>query len=197
MEHLLIVHEHSNEPTGLVLPRHEAIKQDVWCRSTNVFVLNSKGEVLCHQRSMEKDRYPGIWSTHLGGHVTHDETYESNALKELEEEAGIVKSTQEIIPWRTTKIGTSRLWARDFATIHDAELHELTPQKGEIDEFRWMKLEEIIHEVKQDPKNWFAGVSDLRVEYYCVRAALAAAHALGAIQMPKEIHAWHPIAAGV
>jgi isopentenyldiphosphate isomerase len=197
MEQLLIVHEHTNEPTGVVLPRHEAITKDVWCRSTNVFVMNGKGELLCHQRSMKKDRYPGVWSTHLGGHVTHEETYELNALKELEEEAGITKLPQEIIPWRTTKISRSRLWAKDFVTHHDADIQDLVPQEGEIEFFCWMGLEDIIHEAKQNPGQWFAGVNDLRVEYYCARSALVAAHALGAIQTPKEIHAWHPIAATI
>jgi isopentenyldiphosphate isomerase len=190
-EELEIVSEHNNTPTGVYLPRPTAIREQAWCRSTNVFVMNPKGEILCHQRSMKKERLPGVWSTHLGGHVGRGETYETNAVKELEEEAGIKAEPTEILPWRTTKIPTARLWVRDFVTVFDAPLDELVPQPGEVDQFTWKNFNEIMEHLNQEPSKWVAGVHDFKTEYYCMRAVLAAAQAAGLHRTSHDLHVWH------
>ncbi len=190
MEQLEIVHEHSGELVGTVLPRAEAIEQQAWCRSTNIYVMNSKGEILCHQRTLNKERMPGWWMTHLGGHVGVGETYESNAWKELHEEAGVWVQPHEIISWRTTKIPSARLWVREYVVLLDKELHEFKAQEGEVEQFAWKSPQEILKEV-ENGGNWKAGTHDFWVEYHCLRAALATAQAHGIMELPKETHVWH------
>ncbi len=190
MEELEIVHEHTGELIGKVLPRGEAIEQQAWCRSTNIFVLNPEGHVLCHQRTMNKERMPGYWMTHLGGHVGVGETYESNAWKELHEEAGIWVKPHELVSWRTTKIPSARLWARDFVVMVDQPHHEFTPQPGEVEQFAWKSPQEIMEAVRTGA-NFCAGVHDFRVEYHCLRAALATAQAHGVMDLPSKTHIWH------
>jgi isopentenyldiphosphate isomerase len=192
MEILEIVHEHSGEPTGAALPRKEAIEQKAWCRSTNVYVLNHAGEVLCHQRSLQKERLPGYWMTHLGGHVGQSETYETNAVKELEEEAGIIADPLHLISWRTTRKEESRLWMRDFVTLQDVALEDLVPQPGEVETFAWKTPQEIIKEAKHGGK-WKAGTHHFHTEYHCLRAVLSAAQAHGLIPAPAKTHIWHHI----
>jgi isopentenyldiphosphate isomerase len=192
-EELEIVSHDTNELTGIALPRHEAISQGAWCRSTNVFVINNKGEVLCHQRSLQKERFPGVWSTHLGGHVAKGENYETNAVKELEEEAGIISESKRLVCWRTTKIDTAHLWVREFVTLHDVPAESLKPQPGEVDQFAWKSIEEILEAKQREPHMWCAGTHDFRVEYHCLRAVLTAAHSAGAIEVPHGLQAWHPV----
>lgn len=196
MELLEIVSEQTGEPTGLCLPRHEAIAQLAWCRSTNVFVMNSRGETLCHQRSSNKERLPGVWFTHLGGHVGKGETYETNALKELEEEAGIKAEAKFLIPWRTVPVkGTSRvqntrLWMRDFVFLTDEPASAFVPQPGEVDRFAWKSFEEIIENEQKYPYLWYAGIGDFHTEYHCMRSALHTAHALGVLSLPRDLQRW-------
>lgn len=190
MEMLDIVHPETGESLGAPLPRAEAIAQQAWCRSTNVFVLGPDGRVLCHRRSALKERLPGAWSTHLGGHVSCDETYESNALKELKEESGIDAHPSAVLPWRTVRIDHARLWAREFVTVCDLPESALTPQPGEVDEFRWMTLDEVLSCAAAEPKGWCAGSVDFRTEYHCMRAVLGAAHALGVMAVPQGLLAW-------
>lgn len=194
MENLEIVCNKTGQPLGVVLPREAVIRSQAWCRSTNVFVLNSKGEVLVHQRSMQKERYPGVWSTHLGGHVGEGESYEINALKELEEEAGVTKQQNQLVPWRTTRLEKSRLWVREFVTLHDAPVHAFIAQPGEVDQFKWMSPEEILAASVIQPEMWIAGTHDFRTEYLCLRSALNAASALGAVEVPIAMQAWQPLA---
>jgi len=192
MEHLPIVCEHTNKELG-TLPRPEAIATRAWCRSTNVFVMNSSGELLCHQRSLKKERLPGGWSTHLGGHVGVGETYETNALKELEEEAGLTLSPEKLIQWRTTKHEQSRLWIREYVVLHDAPETNFIPQPGEVEAFKWLSLSEILQLEKEG--NWFAGTHDLKSEYQAMRSALVVAHNHGSCEVPEAMHSWQPLLA--
>lgn len=194
MEALAIVHPQTNVPMG-VLPRAEAIAQGAWCRSTNVFVMNSKGEILCHQRSLQKERMPGVWSTHLGGHVGVDESYDTNAQKELAEESGIHLPTEALITWRTTKLDKAHLWVREYVVLVDKEIHELVPQPGEVDQFAWMSPEAIVNAAQEKPEMWCAGTHNFMVEYHCLRAALAVASTHGAVNSTQDLHTWHPVGA--
>lgn len=191
MELLEVVSE-TNVPTGIRLPRAEAIAKRAWCRSTNVFVLNAKGELLCHQRSLEKERLPGAWVTHVGGHVGAGESYEENAQKELEEEAGVLIDRSRFIHWRTTKHERSHLWMRDYVTLIDAPLDTFKPQPGEVERFRWMPIDEILREVALDPTAWCPGIHDVRSEYECMRSALVVAHNFGACEVPEHLRSWCP-----
>lgn len=194
MEKLEIVREDSNKLTGVCLPRAEVLAKQAWCRSTNVFVLNSNGDILCHQRSLGKERMPGVWCTHLGGHVSEGETYETNAAKELEEEAGIIVPTHRILPWRTTKLPEPRLWVREFVTCVDMDIKELTAQPGEVEKFEWKTVESILYEEALNPSMWCAGTHDFFAEYQCLRAVLTAAGHMGVWDagMKDQFHTWHP-----
>lgn len=174
------------------MPRAQAIAAGAWCRSTNVFILNSRGEILCHQRSVGKERLPGVWSTHLGGHVAEGETYETNALKELHEEAGIAAQPDHLLPWRTTKIDGARLWVREFVTFLDRAASTLVPQPGEVESFEWLSLGQILKRADREPHKWCIGTHDFEVEYQCMRSALSVGHALGALTVPHGLGAWGP-----
>lgn len=192
MEHLEVVHPNTGKPTGEILLRGEAIAQEAWVRSTNVFVLNHKGEILCHQRSLAKERAPGVWTTHLGGHVGFGETYEINALKELSEEAGVNIPARRLIPWRTTRLDKPRLWTREFVAVYDVAVERLVPQAGEVERFAWMSIEDILSCVKKEPQLWMAGTHDIASEYACMLTAVGTAHHLGVHEVPDVLHTWTP-----
>ncbi|HYD91743.1 MAG TPA: NUDIX domain-containing protein [Flavobacterium sp.] len=193
-EKIEVVHEHSGELVGLSLPRHEVIENKHWCRSTNIFVLNRHGNILCHQRSAHKERYPNAWSTHLGGHLSHGETYEHNALKELEEEVGIKIDPAMLIPWRTTRINKSRLWVREFMTVFDGDINDLKLQTEEVQSVKWFTPLEILREYQHNPDLWLAGTHDFKTEYLCLRAVLTACLSAGVFAKDfHHLHAWHPL----
>lgn len=199
MEQIEIVHQTTGLPLGVFMNRMEVIEQKAWCRSTNVFVMNPKGEILCHQRSHGKERMPGVWVTHLGGHVAHDETPETNVAKELEEEANISVPTSNIIRWstmpveETTRVKNVRLWMHNFVALFDGDMSTVKPQSGEVEQLAWLSLEEILNEEKKAPELWNAGIHNFHMEYFHLRAALMGAHAAGTVQVPDELHVWRPV----
>lgn len=195
-EFLQVVDAETGEPTGEHLPRKEVLEKKLWCRTTNIFVLNSKGEILCHQRSLNKERYPGSWSTHFGGHITEGESFKISALKELEEETGLKVNSFQLIPWRTSKKSVSRIWVRDFITVYDGEISELKIQKSEIEQVKWFNAVDILSELdaeSEEANEWLAGTHDFNTDYQCMRAVLTATIDAGIFGGNfTHLKKWHP-----
>lgn len=190
-EFIEVIHEHDGEPTGEALSRAEVLSKHMWCRTTNVYILNRKGEILCHQRSLAKERFPGAWSTHFGGHLAQGENYESNALKEVEEELGV--SNLRLVPWRTTKHEEARIWVREFMTVLHEDISNLNFQKSEIEQLKWFNIEEILDETHNGTTKWMAGTHDIYTEYHCLRAVLTACLDLEVFDKSmRELQNWHP-----
>ncbi|MEM7564203.1 MAG: NUDIX domain-containing protein [Pseudomonadota bacterium] len=61
-------------------------------RAIHILLFNSKGEVFLQKRSMSKDENPGLWDSSAAGHVDSGESYLACAVREIEEELGIVPS---------------------------------------------------------------------------------------------------------
>lgn len=92
-ELVLVVDEDTNKPVGEAT-RKEMREQNLWHRSSFVFVQNQKGEFVVTVRSMAKEYYPGGLDLAAGGVMGPDETNELNAARELEEELGIVREVE-------------------------------------------------------------------------------------------------------
>jgi len=192
-ELLQIVDENTGDLVGKQVTRKELIENKYWCRTTNIFIMNSKGEILCHQRSLNKERYPGWWMTHFGGHVSGEETYDENAIKEVEEELGLNLNKEELLPWRKSKIEESHCWAMDYVAIYDEDISNLKLQESEIGQVKWFSPEEIFADLKKmeeaneavdiedsNPKrNWKAGIHGFEIDYNCIRAVLTSAMHMG------------------
>lgn len=197
-ELLQIVDPETGEPTGEMVPRSEALQRQLWCRSTNIYVLNSKGDILCHQRSVNKERFPGAWCTHFGGHVTEGESFKLNALKEVEEEVGLKVSPIELVPWRTSRKVPQRLWMRDFITVYDGPIEALTIQEAEIQQIKWFSAKDILNELDSESavsgtNQWLAGTHNFGSDYSCMRAVLTAILDMGLFRSSyHQLHKWEP-----
>jgi isopentenyldiphosphate isomerase len=178
-ELLKVVDPATGELTGEAFPRAEVFSRNLWVRTTNVYLINSKGEVLCHQRALDKDSHPGVWITHFGGHVAGEETYEEGAQKELHEEAGLDIPVEKLLPWRTSRKSSVRRWMRDFVTLYDGPAESLQFQKEEIEQVQWLSATEILERLDAEdidtPENWLAGTHNFKSDYQCMRAVLTTA----------------------
>lgn len=54
-------------------------------RAVHVLLVNRLGEIFVRQRSLQKELYPGIWSTSVGEHVSAGESYDFTAHQALKE----------------------------------------------------------------------------------------------------------------
>ncbi|QHT70948.1 NUDIX domain-containing protein [Rhodocytophaga rosea] len=69
--------------------RRQVHEEGDWHRTAQVYVVNSEQELLCNLRSPEKDVFPLLWDLSIGGHLMPQESYESCAARELQEELGL------------------------------------------------------------------------------------------------------------
>jgi isopentenyldiphosphate isomerase len=63
----------------------------------HVLVFNDKGELLLQKRSLNKDVAPGKWDTSVGGHVSPGEDLLTAALREMEEELGVIPDNNKYL----------------------------------------------------------------------------------------------------
>ena len=70
------------------LARREVHRLKLRHRAVHLLVVNRAGQVFLHQRSMQKDLFPGVWDSSAAGHVGAGEDYDGTAVRELGEELG-------------------------------------------------------------------------------------------------------------
>lgn len=71
------------------VPRAEMRRRNLLHRVTATLVFHPDGRLFVQRRAATKDVYPGLYDVCVGGTVTHGETYEKNAQREIAEELGI------------------------------------------------------------------------------------------------------------
>jgi isopentenyl-diphosphate delta-isomerase type 1 len=115
-------------------------------RTTNILILNSKGQILIQQRSFKKEFGPGIWEISAGGHVTSGDTPDKTAQKELFEELGI-KVPLEFIAKKVFK------FERESELAHLYIGHSDGPFKidhNEIERVRFIDFDKVEEFLKKD-----------------------------------------------
>ena len=58
-------------------------------RVSALWITDTTGRILLAKRAFTKSRHPGLWGPAVAGTVEEGETYESNIIKEAEEEIGL------------------------------------------------------------------------------------------------------------
>ncbi|NND64799.1 MAG: NUDIX domain-containing protein, partial [Gammaproteobacteria bacterium] len=84
---ILVVNE-KDEVIGEKYRRDMDYDQDIF-RSSVLWLTNSSGEVLLAKRVMTKKKDPGKWGPSVAGTLEVGETYDSNMVKEIQEEIGL------------------------------------------------------------------------------------------------------------
>ncbi len=65
-------------------------------RAVMFFVFDRDGNVFVNKRSATKEIYPGHWSIGFGGHVLAGESYDAAAIREVQEETGLLDRPLQI-----------------------------------------------------------------------------------------------------
>lgn len=71
-------------------PRSEVHRSCLRHRAVHVLVFNGRGELFLQKRSQSKDTFPGAWDSSASGHLCRGEDYDACAIRELEEEIGLI-----------------------------------------------------------------------------------------------------------
>jgi len=110
-------------------------------REVAVAVFTKQGETLLQKRSMKKKYDPGVWQIASAGHVAVGENPKESAERELSEEVGLKVKLRYI-----DKLFSGYKKESRFFWIYYAILDEkvpLTVDKNEVEEARWVKIENL------------------------------------------------------
>lgn len=61
-----------------------------WHKTVHVWIVNEFNKILLQKRSPEKETNPGLWDIACAGHISAGESSITSAIRELEEELGII-----------------------------------------------------------------------------------------------------------
>jgi isopentenyl-diphosphate delta-isomerase type 1 len=88
-EELLDVFDEGGKKTENARTMEEVHRLGLWHQAVDIWIYNSKGEILLQKRSKTVHSHPGLWDISACGHVSAGENIEEAALRELKEELGI------------------------------------------------------------------------------------------------------------
>lgn len=149
LDELFDVVDEQDRVTGQ-LARREVHARGLRHRAVHMLVVNRAGKVFLHQRSMQKDLFPGVWDSSSAGHVGAGEDYDGTALRELEEELGC---RPERVPQPLFKIEARQETGQEFVWVYRVEAEgPFTLQADEIERGDWFSVTEIDRWVAERPQ---------------------------------------------
>ena len=113
---------------------------DEYAQAVHLWIENDRGEFLLQKRSMSKRINPGIWSI-TGGAVEAGEESVDTVIRECKEEIGLDISYDELELVLTIKRPYS--FVDVYYVKKNVDLDEITIQKTELDEVKFMSKEQI------------------------------------------------------
>jgi 16S rRNA (adenine1518-N6/adenine1519-N6)-dimethyltransferase len=136
--------------------RREVHAEKLLHRAIHLFVINRHGELALQKRSHLKDAKPEKWDSSAAGHLDAGEDYLPAAVRELEEEVGIVAPPEALrkIAKLPPSPATGFEWVELFEVKHDGPLHF---PSSEIECLAWFSLDEIRAWIDARPQDFADG----------------------------------------
>ncbi len=157
-DELFFVVDENDQPQE-PLPRKLVHGHGVWHRVSHVWVQNDKGQLLCQQRSLEKELLPGFWECFFGGHIRPNESYEDAAIREACEELGINVAAEGLRLWKVYKFSDGKGYNNEFMGIFvvkwNGDVEDLVFDDGEVAQAAWKDVAEIKQAIQDNGgKSW-------------------------------------------
>lgn len=126
---------------GTDLVRGEPIPEGLYHLVAEVLVRHQDGCYLVTRRCDTLPHAPGLWQTGAGGSVCKGENAFQGALRELQEETGIV--SQELSPLYRVRSEEKQTFFVGFLCQTDWPKQDVRLQPGETVEYRWLERTEL------------------------------------------------------
>jgi isopentenyl-diphosphate delta-isomerase len=131
-------------------------REDIY-RVSALWLTNSKGGILLARRHRTKTHHPLKWGPAVAGTVDEGETYDSNIIKETEEELGL----KDIKPTKGPKVFGKGTWihfTQWYTLSLDKEASEFKIQEDEVEEVRWFTKEELVERSASNPEEFIDSI---------------------------------------
>lgn len=122
-------------------------------RVSALWIQNSNGEILLAQRSFNKKNNPGKWGPAVAGTIDEGESYESNIVKEAEEEIGL-KNQKFQKSFHHFHDGEHKHFTQWFFALVDKDIEQFAIQEDEVEKIKWFSKEELLQSLNNSPDNF-------------------------------------------
>lgn len=124
-----------------------AHRDGLFHNTVHIWFYTPDGKLLLQQRGKNKKTFPLLWDVSVAGHVGAGETIELSALREVEEEIGVIIAATDL-----QKIGVFKSEQEHPNGIKDREfhhtflcalpvpVHKLHPQESEVEALKLVEL---------------------------------------------------------
>ncbi|MEI6280787.1 MAG: NUDIX domain-containing protein [bacterium] len=133
-------------------------------RITALWLFNERGEVLLAQRAFNKKFSPGKWGPAVAGTVEEGETYESNIIKEAEEEIGL-KDLKPILSQKLRRTTNHAYFAQWFITTINSD-YPLVKQDNEVEAIKWFSKDELFKALDETPEIFLYSLRESATYYF-------------------------------
>lgn len=174
---LLDIRDRQGKPTGEIKERERVHEDGDLHGTAHVWVLRMKApdscDLLLQKRSADKDSFPGCYDISSAGHIPSGQDFLTSALRELEEELGIIASPEDLIfigmhegytetefrgkPFRNHEISKVYLYTKPV------RIEDLTLQAEEVESVKWMDLEDCIKKAEEKDSDYILWDKELEM----------------------------------
>ena len=174
-DELIEIFDENNYPLNQQMMKIKAHQNGLWHRAVHIWVYNSNGDILLQLRSKIKDLYPKMWEISATGHVSVGEEPIISALREIKEEIGLSINENDLnfFQIRKQKSIYKKIINNEFYYVffykYDGDISKLKLQKEEVEEIRFIPLDDIEIELKNNSEKyipygeyWFDIIKEIR-----------------------------------
>lgn len=128
-------------------------------RAFSVFLFNERGEMLIHQRALEKYHSGGLWTNACCSHPRPGENTKSAAERRLYEELRIQCQINEVYSFIYKAKLDKGLTEHEFDHVFFGRFNdELNPNPKEVMDWKYISIQDLNHEINHSPEQyteWF------------------------------------------
>ena len=157
MEQVILVDEYDNE-----LSTEEKQKAHVDARlhrAFSIYIFNSKGQLLVHQRAKTKYHCAGLWANTCCSHPRPDENLFKAAHRRLKQEMGLSAGLKKVMSFIYKIRFDNGLTEHEYLHVLIGKTdQDPKPNPEEVEDWKWVNLEDLKKDIKENPDKyayWF------------------------------------------
>ena len=148
------LYDAERKPLGRTIKRGDAFAEGEYYVCCEVWMQNSEGKLLMTQRHPDK-KAGGLWEF-TGGGVLAGETTKQAAVRELEEELGVLAGEAELTLLEVYK--HKNYFMDIFVIKKDMDPKALVLQPEEVVDAKWVSREELLQMIEEKQVVWSVGL---------------------------------------
>lgn len=140
--------------TGQVLDRLTVHKKQLWHEVVNIWVINSKGELLMQLRAPKVELAPNVWDVTVGTHVRPQEAPVDAAIRGLQHELALPATAEDLKHLFNVQNAnpmpeghTHNVFGHVFLLQADPDLAALHFDPNKIAELKWVPLNRLMMDI--------------------------------------------------